>query len=42
MVERFVIIYSFKYKDCENRELRLQTGFLELLASAYVMRTIKL
>ena len=42
MVEGFIIIYSFKYKDCGNRELRQQTGLMQLVASAYVIRTIKL
>ena len=41
MVEKFVI-YCFKFRDCENRNLRQQIGFAQLVASAYVIRTIKL
>ena len=42
MVERFIIIYCFKIRDCENRKVRQETGFVQLIASAYVTRTIKL
>ena len=30
------------FKDCENRKLRQQTGFVLLIASAYAIGTVKL
>ena len=41
-VKRFIIIYYFKFRDCENRKLKQQTGFVQLIENAYVIGTKKL
>ena len=40
--EGFIIISYFNFRNYEIRKLRQQTVFMQLIASAYIIETIKL